>query len=123
MLLNEFTKYPSLELIVGLELDQRVTRGSYKHHGTQPHFDQDRVEWWFGDATKSLLMLPKSYFGTFDLVIVDLSETIMSEKVTEELDVLDMLTLLLQPDGIMLKNEFYFGKFKQMFSHSVMVHW
>ena len=36
------------------------------------------VEWWFGDSAKSLLMLPKSYFGFFDLVVVDLSETVMS---------------------------------------------
>ena len=43
MLLHELLKYESIELIVGLELDQKVTRGSYKHFGTQPHFDDDRV--------------------------------------------------------------------------------
>ena len=57
MLLHEILKYPSLELVVGLELDQKVTRYSFKHFGTQPHFDDERVQWWYGDATKSLLMV------------------------------------------------------------------
>ena len=73
MVLHEILKYPSLELVVGLELDQAVVRRSFKHFGTQPHFDDERVEWWFGDATKSLLMLPKEYYGSFDLVLVDLT--------------------------------------------------
>lgn len=42
MLLHELLKYDSLELVVALELDQRVVRGSYKHFGTQPHFDDNR---------------------------------------------------------------------------------
>ena len=57
-----------------------------QYFGTQPHFDDPRVEWWFGDASKSLLMLPEEYFGSFDLVLVDLSETLMSNTVTQELD-------------------------------------
>jgi spermidine synthase len=31
MLLHEVLKYPSLELVVSLELDQNVTRGCFKH--------------------------------------------------------------------------------------------
>jgi spermidine synthase len=77
MLLHEALKYPSLELVVGLELDQVVARKSFKYFHTQPHFDDDRVEWWFGDATKSLLLLPTDYWQSFDLVLVDLSETVM----------------------------------------------
>jgi hypothetical protein len=77
MLLHEALKYPTLELVVGLELDQVVARKSFKYFHTQPHFDDDRVEWWFGDATKSLLLLPKDYWQSFDLVLVDLSETVM----------------------------------------------
>jgi hypothetical protein len=77
MLLHEALKYPTLELVVGLELDQLVARKSFKYFHTQPHFDDDRVEWWFGDATKSLLLLPKDYWQSFDLVLVDLSETVM----------------------------------------------
>jgi spermidine synthase len=123
MLLHEFLKYPDLELAVGLELDQRVPRSSFQHFGAQPHFDNDKVEWWFGDATKSLMMLPKDYFGSFDMVVVDLSETVMSFKVTEGLDVIEALTLLLKPDGIFVKNEIYFGKFKNMFPQSVQIHW
>ena len=123
MLLHEFLKYPDLELAVGLELDQRVVRGSFKHFGTQPHFENEKVEWWFGDATKSLMMLPKDYFGSFDMVVVDLSETVMSLTVTDELDMIEALTLLLKPDGVFIKNEKYFEQFKAMFPHSVQMHW
>eukprot|EP00957_Ditylum_brightwellii_P159037 12104279-Ditylum_brightwellii.AAC.1 len=73
--LNEFLKYPSLELAVGLELDQQVTRLAFKHFASRPHYDDPWVQWWYGDASKLLLMLPKDYFGSFDLVIVDLSDT------------------------------------------------
>ena len=61
-------------------------------------------------------MLPKDYFGTFDLVLVDLSETVMSFQVTDQLDAVhDALTLLVKPDGIFVKNEVYFSQFKNMF--------
>jgi len=123
MLLHEVLMYDSLEFVVGLELDQKVTRGSFRHFGTQPHFHNDKVQWWFGDASKSLLMLPKEWFGTFDLVLVDLSETVMSFKVTGELDVLEALTLLVKPDGIFVKNEVYFSKFQNMFKHSAQINW
>lgn len=36
-----------------------------------------RVEWYFGDVTQTLMMIPKEYFASFDLVLVDLSETVM----------------------------------------------
>ena len=119
MLLHELRKYPDIELIVGLELDQTVVRTSLKHFKTQPHFDDDRVQWWFGDATKSLLMLPKDYFGSFDLVLVDLSETVMSFTVTKDLDMLQALALLIKPDGVFVKNEQYFDKIGEMFDYSM----
>ena len=53
MLLHEIVKYkPSLELVVGLEIDQKVTRGAFKHLGVQPLWDDDKVHWWYGDASK-----------------------------------------------------------------------
>eukprot|EP00588_Corethron_pennatum_P030826 CAMPEP_0194327108 /NCGR_PEP_ID=MMETSP0171-20130528/39668_1 /TAXON_ID=218684 /ORGANISM="Corethron pennatum, Strain L29A3" /LENGTH=542 /DNA_ID=CAMNT_0039086945 /DNA_START=32 /DNA_END=1657 /DNA_ORIENTATION=+ len=70
MLLHDILKYPALEKVIGLELDQDVTRNAFKHFGVQPHWDDPRVEWWYGDAAKSLLMLPQDYFGSFDLVLV-----------------------------------------------------
>ena len=126
MLLHEVLKYPKLEFVVGLELgmfriivvvfsllstsqlvlyvsDQTVTRGAFKHFGTQPHWDNEKVQWWYGDAAKSLLMLPKEYFGTFDMVLVDLSETVMSALVTKDLDIMSALSLLLKPEGIFVK--------------------
>jgi hypothetical protein len=106
MLLHEVLKYPSLELVLGLELDQKVTRNSFEHFKTQPHFDDEKVQWWFGDGAKSLTLLPREYFGTFDLVLLDLSETVMSMTVTEGLDVFGAMKLLLSDTGIMVKNDF-----------------
>ena len=79
------------------------------------------MEWWFGDASKSLLLLPKDYFGSFDLVLIDLSETVTSFKVTDSLDVLEALTLLMKDDGIFVKNEAYHGEFSAMFDFSALV--
>jgi spermidine synthase len=118
MLLHEALKYPDLELVVGLEIDQTVVRKSFKYFQTSPHFEDERVEWWFGDATKSLLLLPEDYWGSFDLVLVDLSETVMSFSVTSELDVFDALSLLLNPFGVMVKNEHYHEKFAALFDYS-----
>lgn len=123
MLLHEALRYPDVELVVGLELDQTVTRKCFKHFKSSPHFDDDRVEWWFGDATKSLLLLPEEYWGSFDLVLVDLSETVMSFSVTKELDVFDALALLLSPVGVMVKNEMYMEKFSRVFDYSMDVYY
>jgi len=79
------------------------------------------VEWWFGDASKSILLLPKDYFGSFDLVLIDLSETVASFKVTGSLDVLEALTLLMKDDGIFVKNEAYHQELAAMFEFSALV--
>ena len=123
MLLHEALKYDDLELVVGLELDQYVTRQSFKYFKSQPHFDDERVEWWFGDATKSLLLLPKDYWQSFDLVLVDLSETAMSLTVTNELDVFDALALLLKPEGVMVKNELYMEHFSKVFDNTIQLYY
>eukprot|EP00588_Corethron_pennatum_P012562 CAMPEP_0194280200 /NCGR_PEP_ID=MMETSP0169-20130528/16217_1 /TAXON_ID=218684 /ORGANISM="Corethron pennatum, Strain L29A3" /LENGTH=1194 /DNA_ID=CAMNT_0039024839 /DNA_START=55 /DNA_END=3639 /DNA_ORIENTATION=+ len=123
MLLHDILKYPSLEKVVGLELDQDVTRNAFKHFGTQPHWDNPRVEWWYGDASKSLLMLPKDYFGSFDMVLVDLSETVMSLTVTDKLNIMQALALLLAPHGVMVKNELYFEDMSDIFVHTAMIHY
>ncbi|KAL7579488.1 hypothetical protein ACA910_007868 [Epithemia clementina (nom. ined.)] len=123
MLLHEILKYPELEFVIGLELDQTVTRWAFKHFGSQPHWDNDKVQWWYGDGAKSLLMLPKGYFGTFDMVLVDLSETVMSGLVTKDLDIMSALSLLLKPDGILVKNELYFEKLNPIFKHTIQVHY
>ena len=68
MLLHEILKYPQVELVLGLELDQKVTLHSFQHFKTRPLFDE-----WFGDGARSLTVLPRDYFGTFDLVLLDLS--------------------------------------------------
>lgn len=129
MLLHEILKYydveeNDLELVIGLELDQQITRKSFQYFGSQPHWDNhELVQWWFGDATKSLLMLPSEYFGTFDMVLVDLSETVMSFRVTDSLDILEALALLLKPNGIMVKNEFYFEPMNKIFEHVAQIYY
>jgi spermidine synthase len=121
MLLHEILKYPSLEKVVGLELDQSVTRKSFKHFKTQPHYDDPRVEWWYGDATKTLPLLPRDYWGSFDLLLVDLSETVVSLHVTGKHDVLDVISMLLKPEGVMLENELYIDKMSRHFDHTVHI--
>ena len=66
-----------------------------------------------------MLLLPKDYWQSFDLVLVDLSETAMSLTVTNELDVFDALALLLKPEGVMVKNELYMEHFSKVFDNSV----
>ena len=94
-------------------------------------------------------MLPKEYFGSFDMVLVDLSETVMSMTVTKDLDIMvrkydriclcrliaeiilivfffskqrqAALSLLIKPDGIFVKNEVYLQKLKDIFEYSVQV--
>jgi spermidine synthase len=121
MLLHEILKYPTLEKVVGLELDQAVTRQSFKFFATEPHFDNDRVEWWFGDATRSLSLLPEDYWGSFDLVLVDLSETVLAMSVTEDLEIFDALALFLKPEGIMVKNELYMEKMNEVFDYTIQI--
>lgn len=122
MLLHEALKYPNVEMVIGLELDQKVVRESLKHFHTQPHFEDPRVQWWFGDAAKSLALVPQEWFGTFDLVMVDLSETAMSISVTDDLDIFGALALLMKPEGIFVKNELYYGKMSTLFDHSTFVY-
>lgn len=98
-------KYPSLEIVVGLELDQKIVRSSFKYFRTQPHWDNEKVQWWYGDAAKSFLMLPQEYYGTFDLVLVDLeSDVIDMVKVTDDLSIMDAALLLLSPEGVIVRN-------------------
>ena len=47
MLLHEILKYSSLELVVGLEIDQYVVRKSFQYFGTQPHWDNEKVSLFF----------------------------------------------------------------------------
>jgi len=122
MLLHEVLKYDTIEKVVGMELDQQVTRSSFKHFGTQPHWNNVKVEWWFGDAAKSLLALPEDYYGSFDMVLLDLSETEKALTVTSEISVMQALVLLLKPSGIMLKNEImYFPEMSSIFPYSLHV--
>lgn len=100
MILHEILKYPSLERLVGLELDQKVVRNSFRHLGTQPHWDNEKVEWWYGDAVKSLAILPEEYYGSFDLVLVDLKLAVV-----KMLGIEDDISRLLTPTGIIMRNE------------------
>mmetsp|Transcript_31660 Transcript_31660/g.76636 ORF Transcript_31660/g.76636 Transcript_31660/m.76636 type:complete len:1136 (+) Transcript_31660:547-3954(+) len=118
-LLNEIVKYPSLELVVGLELDQHVARLAFKHFGAQTHYHNEKVQWWYGDASKTLYMLPRDYFGSFDMVLVDLSDTIFALTVSDELDVVGALSLLVKPGGVFAMNELFFKKVSDVFEYAL----
>ena len=57
------------------------------------------------------------------MVLVDLSETVTSQLVTEGLDIMDALGLLLKPDGIMVKNEMYFEQMSKIFDYTILAHY
>jgi Spermine/spermidine synthase domain/SET domain len=95
----------TLEKVIHLELDQKGTRKCFKYFATEPYFDDDRIEWYFGDAAKSLLMIPSDYFGTFDLVFVDLSESgPLSLSVTSDLTIWESIAQLVSPNGYVKAN-------------------
>lgn len=108
MVLHEALKYDGneLELVVGLELDQHVVRSTFAMMGMEPHFHNKKVEWWFGDAAATLNLIPTEYYGTFDLVVVDvLSEVAESLKVTNDVTIMEAAMMLMQPNGVIIKNE------------------
>ena len=121
MIVHEILKYPSLELAVGMELDQTVVRSSFKMFGTQPHFDDERLQWWFGDGSKSILMLPEEYYGTFDVVYVDLQNDVVDMiKVAGDIPITEAAMLLLKPDGVIARNEDWeFGSAKPFSKYAV----
>lgn len=58
------------------------------------------MQWRFGDGSKSFLALPKDYFGSFDLVIVDLLSFIAApHNVTDNITLMDAAGLLMKQDG------------------------
>ena len=106
MTVHEILKYPSLEFVLGLELDQGVVRSSFRNSSSQPHFEDARLQWWFGDAAKSLLMLPQVYYQSFDLVLMDLANDVIDFlMVMEDLGITNAAMLLMKPDGVIVRDE------------------
>jgi spermidine synthase len=126
MLLHEFMKYKDLELVVGIELDQKVSRLSFKHFGNSPLFNDPRIQWWFGDATKALYALPEEYFGSFDLVLVDLLTFVADTvKVTDDLTIMEAAALLMKPDGgvIARQEDFSVRSYNDVAKYVVELEW
>lgn len=106
MVISEVLKYPSLELVVGMELDQEVIRASFRSFGSQPFYDDPRAQWYLGDGAKTMSVLPREYYGSFDLVLLDIqTEVAASLRVNDDLNLLEAAMLLMKPDGIIVKNE------------------
>jgi hypothetical protein len=59
MMLYEAIECSKLERVTGLELDLKVERKCFNHLTPSSHFYDDSEELWFGDTTKSLLLLPE----------------------------------------------------------------
>ena len=112
MVLAEVLKYPNIELVVGMELDQQASRSSLKFFGTTPGFHDPRVQWWYGDGAKSLQIIPEEYYGSFDLVLVDLlTDHAESIKVAADLSLIDVAPLLMKQDGgVLARNEDYMDR-------------
>eukprot|EP00536_Pseudo-nitzschia_multiseries_P011643 jgi/Psemu1/206429/e_gw1.407.24.1 len=116
---NTNTNTNTLEKVVILEPDQTLTRKSARHFATDPKFSDPRVEWWFGDIAGTLRVLPETDFGSFDLVLVDLGENELSAKLFVPLELVEALSMLLNPDtGIMAKTELYLHKFEKLFQYA-----
>lgn len=122
MLLHEVLQYPDIERVVNLQLDQTVVRQSFKYLRTSPYFEDERVEWWFGDVAESLLALPSSYFGSFDLVFVDLSHVILASSIAYELDILSALAGLPRPSGIMVRSGTATVEMSEVFKYSARMY-
>jgi len=108
VLLHELLRYKSVELVIGMDIDQTVLRNSFRHYGIQPKFEDERVHWWFGDAAKSLTLLPpEDYFGTFDMVLIDLVVEIFDGlRVGQHNErLVDYMAKLLKPEGILVRQE------------------
>ncbi|KAL7558026.1 hypothetical protein ACA910_016478 [Epithemia clementina (nom. ined.)] len=108
MILHEILKFPHLELVLGMELDPQVVRTSFRNSGISPQFEHAAVHWAFGDATKSLLMIPPEWYHTFDLVIVDLQNFVFDTVlVTPEWTIMDFVAQkLVHPEhGIVSRND------------------
>ena len=116
-ILHEILKYPNLEFVYGMELDQQVVRHSFRNYGVQPHFDHPKVRWSFGDAGKTMFMLPEEYYGTFDLVLIDLqtyvADTVM---VMPGVSLMDMGMRMLKHDGVLAQNQDFAQREKPYFA-------
>ena len=121
MVLHEILKYSSVEYVLGIELDQEVTRQSFKHFYTQPHFDDQRVHWIFGDATKSLKIIPNEYYQSFDLVIVDVTDDVMELPVFGAIDLLNVASLLTKKDGILIVNDHMIDSLRNIFKYTMEI--
>jgi hypothetical protein len=66
-------------------------------------------QWWYGDASKSLKVIPKEYYGSFDLVLMDLLSNVAdSIPVIAGLSLIDIGPLLMKKDGgVLSRNEDY----------------
>jgi spermidine synthase len=96
MLLHEILEYPDIELVVGIGKDEVVTRKVFEYFGTEAHFDDDQVEWWFGDVESAIQLLPREYLASFDLVLLEQTE--------ENSSIVKALSVFVKPEGILASN-------------------
>lgn len=105
--------------MVQLELDPDVTRLCEQEFQVDPHYQDKRVDWIFGDAAVTVKRLLAA--GTeFDLVVVDISETVVSQTV-EGVSFFEEITELVAPRGILIKNEDYQRPISELFSQFLEV--
>lgn len=110
MALQELLKYDSLKRAVQLELDPQVVEQCQKFFKINAHLPgneerDERVEWIFGDAAKTIKDLVEGG-DLFDLILLDISETDPSESV-KTVDFFRSVAAALKPNGIFIKNGNY----------------
>eukprot|EP00049_Salpingoeca_infusionum_P006217 m.103258 g.103258 ORF g.103258 m.103258 type:complete len:520 (-) comp13234_c0_seq1:7704-9263(-) len=114
MAMHEALKYSSVKKVVHLELDPDVPAAIEKHFGLPMHLTgNDRVEWIFGDAGNTLHDLVKRP-ERFDLVVMDVSETVSSDTIVTE-DFVALAASVMRPEGVFIKNEDYQKLLSSMF--------
>jgi len=110
MLLHELLKYPSLKKVVGIAEDQDRVRQAMKIVYAAPHFDDDRVDWWFGNPTDILGFLSETEAESFDMVIA-----------LEPVEDISSLQRLVAPNGILLLDGLHMKGLEQMFQYRIQV--
>lgn len=112
-LVHEVMKYAStLELLVAIEVDQTVARKAFQHFYVDPHFDDLRVEWWFGDFGEILSVLPEDYWNSFDLVLIDTAKSNFRSIFLDGMGYAD----LVHKQGIVVSHNNHIGELSESFA-------
>jgi len=114
-LLHEIMKYsPTLEYVMVMEPDPAMTRLSQQHFHVSPHWDDPRVQWWFGDVGAALTLLSEDQWKSFDFVLIDLPKTSFVTIFRNDITPLD----LIHEKGIVVSHTNQWQEFSNIFPYT-----